>query len=73
MVFHCDLDLHLFDDYQRWASFHILIDHVFPLFEEISFWIFLDLFAHLKWVICHTTGMSMYILDMIQAIIRHTI
>ena len=49
MVSYCGFNLHLSDDWWRWACFHMSIGHRYVLFGEVSIQVLCPLF---NWVVC---------------------
>ena len=43
---HCTCDLHLFNNWQCWLSFHVLFNHLYVFFGEMYIYIF-STFSHL--------------------------
>ena len=44
VVSHCSFDLHFSDNERWWASFHVLVSHLFVFFGEMSFQVPFPLF-----------------------------
>ena len=49
MIPHCSFYLHLSNNENCWASFHVFISHPYVFFGELSVWVICPLF---DWVVC---------------------
>ena len=49
LVSHCSFDLHFSDNEWCWASFHVLVNHLYVFFGEMSLQVPFPLFAWVVW------------------------
>ena len=56
VVSHCSFDLHFSNNERCWASFHVLVSHLYAFFGEMSLQVPFPLF---DWVVC-SSGIELY-------------
>jgi len=56
VVSHCSFDVNFSDNEWWWASFHVLVSHLYVFFGEMSLWVPFPLF---DWVVCFF-GIELY-------------
>ena len=62
-ISHCVFDLHLFEEYWCWTSFHVPIGHLYSSFEKMSVRSFAHFLIRLFVFLMSSGKCSLYILD----------